>query len=202
MPTVGLNYSAQRIGGRITAINNQSSRIGDGFECASGFSEHRSKPCAEDGQKNGDGSTPGDLGRGYDNVFLTFNGDTSQLVPTGTNSFKLKSDDGTKMDRLHKHRAGQGRQRQRVLAAGLSGRTPFTTSAATGPLAGRGQDETNLSWTGPAFGNHTSEPRKKMTVAESWCQTWRWNSDAVVDSRQPDGVLLRRQEDQLLCANP
>ncbi|QCW76907.1 hypothetical protein EQG64_03340 [Streptomyces sp. S6] len=183
-PTVGLNYSAQRIDGRTTATNNQSSWIGDGFEYAPGFIERRYKPCADDGEKNSDGSKPGDLCWGYDNAFLTFNGNASELVPTGTNSFKLKSDDGTKIDRLHNTALANGDNDGEYWRLTSPDGTLyyFGYNRPSGWAAGK--DETNSSWTVPVFGNNTGEPCKKATFAESWCQqTWRWNLDAVVDPR-------------------
>ncbi|NGO87070.1 sugar-binding protein [Streptomyces sp. 196(2019)] len=183
-PTVGLNYSAQRIDGRTTATNNQSSWIGDGFEYAPGFIERRYKPCADDGEKNSDGSKPGDLCWGYDNAFLTFNGNASELVPTGTNSFKLKSDDGTKIDRLHNTTLANGDNDGEYWRLTSPDGTLyyFGYNRPSGWAAGK--DETNSSWTVPVFGNNTGEPCKKATFAESWCQqTWRWNLDAVVAPR-------------------
>jgi RHS repeat-associated protein len=187
-PTVGLSYSAQSIDGRTTATNNQSSWIGDGFEYAPGFIERRYKPCADDGEKNSDGSKPGDLCWGYDNAFLTFNGNASELVPTGTNSFKLKSDDGTKIDRLRNTALTNGDNDGEYwrLTAPDGTRYYFGYNRPAGWAAGK--DETNSSWTVPVFGNNTGEPCNKATFTESWCQqTWRWNLDAVID---PHGNLM------------
>ncbi|WP_432066461.1 RHS repeat domain-containing protein [Streptomyces sp. C10-9-1] len=181
-PTVGLGYSAQSLDGRTTATNNQGSWIGDGFEYAPGFIERRYKACADDGEKSSTGSKPGDLCWGYDNAFLTFNGNSSELVPTGANSFKLKNDDGTKIDRLRNSGLANGDNDGEYwrLTSPDGTRYYFGYNRPSGWAAGK--NETNSSWTVPVFGNDSGEPCNKATFAESWCQqTWRWNLDAVID---------------------
>ncbi|MEV0139928.1 MULTISPECIES: RHS repeat-associated core domain-containing protein [Streptomyces] len=181
-PSVGLNYSAQSIDGRTTATNNQGSWIGDGFEYAPGFIERRYKPCADDGEKNADGSKPGDLCWGYDNAFLTFNGSSSELVPSGTDEFKLKKDDGTRIARLKSSNRGNGDNDGEYWRLTSPDGTRYYFGYHRLPGWAEGKDTTNSTWTVPVFGNNEDEPCNAVAFADSWCQQgWRWNLDYVVD---------------------
>ncbi|MFI0146348.1 RHS repeat domain-containing protein [Streptomyces globisporus] len=187
-PSVGLSYSSGALDGRTGGSNNQGSWAGDGFNLWPGYIERKYKPCADDGVKNADGNQPGDLCWGYDNAFISFNGKGGELVPAGTDTWKLKNDDGTKIARLRNTTLGNGDNDGEYWRV----TTPDGTRAYFGynQLDGwaKGKEETNSSWTVPVFGNNSGEPCNKATFAESWCQqTWRWNLDAVVD---PHGNLV------------
>ncbi|GHJ29711.1 hypothetical protein TPA0910_41440 [Streptomyces hygroscopicus subsp. sporocinereus] len=184
-PTVGLSYSSGGVDGRTANTNNQSSWVGDGFDLWPGFIERRYKPCSDDGVKNADGSKPGDLCWAYDNAFMSFNGKGGELVPNGTDSWKLKSDDGTKIDRLHgsdtnvRDNGARNDEYWRVT-------TPEGTRYYFGynrlPGWAEGKETTDSTWTVPVFGNGSGEPCHGATFADSWCQqAWRWNLDYVVD---------------------
>ncbi|WAP55056.1 polymorphic toxin-type HINT domain-containing protein [Streptomyces sp. S465] len=184
-PAVGLSYSSGGVDGRTANTNNQSSWVGDGFDLWPGFIERRYKPCADDGVKNADGSKPGDLCWAYDNAFMSFNGKGGELVPNGTDSWKLKSDDGTKIDRLHgsdtnvRDNGARNDEYWRVT-------TPEGTRYYFGynrlPGWADGKETTDSTWTVPVFGNGSGEPCHGATFADSWCQqAWRWNLDYVVD---------------------
>ncbi|MFJ6009412.1 RHS repeat domain-containing protein [Streptomyces halstedii] len=182
-PSVGLNYSSQSIDGRTTATNNQGSWIGDGFEYAPGFIERRYKPCADDGEKNADGAKPGDLCWGYDNAFLTFNGSSSELVPSGTDEFKLKNDDGTRVARLKSTSRGNGDNDGEYWRLTSPDGTRYYFGYHRLPGWAEGKETTNSTWTVPVFGNNAGEPCHAAMFADSWCQQgWRWNLDYVVDS--------------------
>nr|WP_329383151.1 hypothetical protein [Streptomyces sp. NBC_01716] len=107
-PNFGLSYASGAIDGRTGSTNNQSSWVGDGFDLSPGFIERRYKPCAEDGVKNADGNEPGDQCWAYNNAFISFNGKGGELVPVGDDAWKLKGDDGTKIDRLTSTNRGNG----------------------------------------------------------------------------------------------
>ncbi|MFI1814603.1 RHS repeat-associated core domain-containing protein [Streptomyces sp. NPDC020422] len=182
-PSVGLSYSAQSIDGRTTSTNNQGSWIGDGFEYAPGFIERRYKPCADDGEKNGDGSKPGDLCWTYDNAFLTFNGKGGELVPTGTDTWKLQNDDGTKVTRLKDTARGNGDNDGEYWELTTPDGTRYYFGYNRLPGWATGQNTTDSTWTVPVFGNNDTEPCHATAFADSWCQqAWRWNLDFVVDT--------------------
>ncbi|MFF2697858.1 hypothetical protein ACFVUQ_05775 [Streptomyces cyaneofuscatus] len=96
-PSVGLSYSSGSIDGRTGNSNNQASWAGDGFDLWPGSIERRYKSCADDGVERPDGGKPADLCWAYDNAFISFNGKGGELVPTGTDTFRLREDDGTKI---------------------------------------------------------------------------------------------------------
>ncbi|MFG3370525.1 polymorphic toxin-type HINT domain-containing protein [Streptomyces sp. NPDC048156] len=182
-PDVALNYSAASMDGRTGNTNNQGSWVGDGFDLSPGFIERRYKPCADDGEKNADGNKPGDMCWDYDNAFLTFNGRGGELIPAGTDTFKLKQDDGTVITRLRNTALANGDNDGEYwrLTTPDGTRYYFGYNRPSGWAAGK--DETNSSWTVPVFGNNASEPCHAATFADSWCQqTWRWNLDAVIDT--------------------
>ncbi|MFE7414817.1 RHS repeat-associated core domain-containing protein [Streptomyces laurentii] len=181
-PTVGLTYSSDSIDGRTGGTNNQGSWIGDGFSLWPGYIERRYKPCDDDGAKNAAGNKPGDLCWGYDNAFLSFSGKGGELVPVGTDSWRLQNDDGTKIDRLRDTTLANGDNDGEYwrLTSPDGTRYYFGYNRPSGWTTGK--DETNSSWTVPVYGNNAGEPCNASTFEASWCQqTWRWNLDAVVD---------------------
>nr|WP_233361622.1 polymorphic toxin-type HINT domain-containing protein [Streptomyces sp. GMR22] len=190
-PSVGVSYSSGGVDGRTANTNNQSSWVGDGFDLWPGYIERRYKPCAEDGVKNADGGKPGDLCWAYDNAFISFNGKGGELVPNGTNSWKLKSDDGTKIDRLYGStdnvRGNDARNDEYWRVTTPDGnRYYFGYNRLPGWADGK--ETTDSAWTTPVFGNGADEPCHGATFADSWCQqAWRWNLDYVVD---PNGNAI------------
>ncbi|MFE4593513.1 RHS repeat-associated core domain-containing protein [Streptomyces laurentii] len=181
-PSVGLRYSSGSVDGRTGGTNNQGSWAGDGFGLWPGYIERRYKPCADDGVKNAEGFKPGDLCWGYDNAILSFSGKSGELVPAGADSWKLKKDDGTKVDRLRDTTLANGDNDGEYwrLTTPDGTRYYFGYNRPSGWTTGK--DETNSSWTVPVYGNNAGEPCHAATFESSWCQqTWRWNLDAVVD---------------------
>ncbi|MGW7169768.1 RHS repeat-associated core domain-containing protein [Streptomyces sp. NPDC054884] len=185
-PTVGLSYSSGSIDGRTGNTNNQASWVGDGFDLWPGSIERRYKPCSDDGVKNADGNEPGDWCWGYDNAFISFNGKGGELVPDGTDSFRLKDDDGTRIDRIYgsgdnvRDNGARNDEYWRVT-------TPDGTRYYFGynrlPGWSSGKETTDSTWTVPVFGDDSGEPCHASTFAGSWCQqAWRWNLDYVVDT--------------------
>ncbi|MFE4175920.1 polymorphic toxin-type HINT domain-containing protein [Streptomyces sp. NPDC056909] len=184
-PSVGLSYSSGSVDGRTGGTNNQSSWAGDGFDLWPGFIERRYKTCADDDAENADGDTPGDLCWGYDNAFISFNGKGGELVPNGTNSFKLKDDDGTKVERVY-GTTGDVRSNDARDDEYWKITTPdgfqyfFGYNRLPGWAAGK--ETTDSTWTVPVFGDDSGEPCHASTFAASWCQQgWRWNLDYTVD---------------------
>ncbi|WP_435192926.1 polymorphic toxin-type HINT domain-containing protein [Streptomyces sp. NRRL F-5630] len=181
-PNLRLSYSSSSIDGRTANTNNQGSWVGDGFELGTGSIERRYKPCADDGQKGTNGSTPGDLCWDYDNAFLTFNGKGGELVPTGTDTFKLRQDDGTRIKRLRSADRANGDNDDEYWELTDPSGTRFYFGYNRLPGYASGKAATNSVYTVPVYGNDAAEPCHKDDFASSYCQqAWRWNLDYVVD---------------------
>ncbi|MEU2980071.1 RHS repeat-associated core domain-containing protein [Streptomyces hirsutus] len=183
-PNVGLSYTSGAIDGRTGNTNNQASWTGDGFDLWPGYIERLYKPCADDGVKNSDGNKPGDLCWAYDNAFISFNGKAGELVPDGTDSWKLKNDDGTKIDRLTSSNRGNGDNDGEYWRVTAPDGTRYYFGYHRLPGWADGKETTDSTWTVPVYGDDSGEPCHAGTFAESWCQqAWRWNLDYVVDTR-------------------
>ncbi len=185
-PSLGLNYSSGAVDGRTSSTNNQASWAGDGFSMWSGSIERAYKQCADDDVTNADGSKPGDLCWSSDDAILTFGGHSGELIATGTNSFRLKDDDGTKVDRIYGSSTN-------VRANGAHDDEYWRVTTTDGSRYYFGYNRlpgwdstsapTNSTWTVPVFGDDAGEPCHASTFADSWCQQgWRWNLDYAVDS--------------------
>lgn len=182
-PSVGLSYSSGAIDGRTGTTNNQGSWVGDGFDLWPGSIERRYKPCADDGVKNADGNKPGDLCWAYDNAYISFNGASGELVQTGTDAFKLKNDDGTKIVRGYNTALGNGDNDGEYWRVTTPDGTKYYFGLNRPSDWKEGDEDTNSAWTVPVYGNDTGEKCHGATFAESWCQqAWRWNLDTVVDT--------------------
>ncbi|UZK52786.1 polymorphic toxin-type HINT domain-containing protein [Streptomyces drozdowiczii] len=182
-PSVGLSYSSGAIDGRTGGTNNQGSWVGDGFDLWPGSIERRYKPCADDGVKNADGGKPGDLCWAYDNAYISFNGASGELVQTGTNTFKLKNDDGTKIARSYNTALENGDNDGEYWRVTTPDGTKYYFGLNRPSDWKEGDEDTNSTWTVPVYGNDTGEKCHGATFAESWCQQgWRWNLDTVVDT--------------------
>ncbi|MFJ1899528.1 polymorphic toxin-type HINT domain-containing protein [Streptomyces sp. NPDC088115] len=182
-PSVGLSYSSGAIDGRTGGTNNQGSWVGDGFDLWPGSIERRYKPCTDDGVKNTDGNKPGDLCWAYDNAYISFNGASGELVQTGTNTFKLKNDDGTKIARGYNTALENGDNDGEYWRVTTPDGTRYYFGYNRPSGWTEGDESTNSTWTAPVYGNDTGEKCHGATFAESWCQQgWRWNLDVVVDT--------------------
>lgn len=183
-PNVGLSYSSGSVDGRTGNTNNQASWAGDGFDLWPGFIERRYKPCGDDGQKADDGvNKPGDLCWGYDNAYLSLNGTAGELVPNGTDKWKLKQDDGTKIDRLRGSSRNNGTHNQEYWRVTTPDGTRYYFGYHRLPGWSDGKETTDSTWTVPVYGDDAGEPCHGDTFADSWCQQgWRWNLDYVVDT--------------------
>ncbi|MEU0254731.1 polymorphic toxin-type HINT domain-containing protein [Streptomyces sp. NPDC006184] len=181
-PKVGLSYSSGSVDGRTSNTNNQASWVGDGFDLWSGYIERRYKPCSDDGVKHADGSKPGDLCWGYDNAFITFNGKGGELVPNGKDSWKLKDDDGTKIDHLTSSDRSNGDDNNEYWRLTTPDGTKYYFGYNRLPGWTDGKETTDSTWTAPVFGDDSDEPCHAATFADSYCQqAWRWNLDYAVD---------------------
>ncbi|MGC0402948.1 RHS repeat-associated protein [Streptomyces sp. SAI-126] len=187
-PQVGMSYSSGSLDGRTSNTNNQGSWVGDGFDLWPGFIERNYKGCADDGVKNADGTKPGDLCWAYDNATLSFNGHSGELIATGTNTFRIKGDDGTKVDRIYGADAsgdvrGNGARKDEYWRVTTTDGTRYYFGYNRLPGWASGNSTTNSTWSAPVFGNDDGEFCHAATFADSWCQQgWRWNLDYAVDT--------------------
>ncbi|MGW1326328.1 polymorphic toxin-type HINT domain-containing protein [Streptomyces antibioticus] len=187
-PKVGLAYSSGGIDGRTSNTNNQSSWVGDGFDLWPGFIERSYKSCADDGVKNADGKKPGDLCWAYDNATLSMSGHSGELIPVGNDTFKLKGDDGTKVQRVYGTQTspasprGNGARNDEYWRVTTTDGTRYYFGYHRLPGWASGKETTDSTWTVPVFGDDAGEPCHASAFADSWCQQgWRWNLDYVVD---------------------
>ncbi|SEE15662.1 intein C-terminal splicing region/RHS repeat-associated core domain-containing protein [Streptomyces sp. 3213] len=184
-PTVGLSYSSSGIDGRTANTNNQASWAGDGFNLWSGSIERSYKPCADDGIKNADGTKPGDVCWAYDNATMSFNGHSGELIATGTDSFRLKGDDGTKIDRIYgsdTNVRSNGAHNDEYWRVTTTDGTRYYFGYNKLPGWVSGNETTDSTWTVPVYGDDDGEPCHQTAFADSWCQqAWRWNLDYAVD---------------------
>ncbi|MEU6443206.1 RHS repeat-associated core domain-containing protein [Streptomyces sp. NPDC047046] len=183
-PSLHLGYSSGSIDGRTSNTNNQGTWVGDGFDLDTGSIERRYKSCGDDGEKkNSAGIRPQDLCWAYDNAFLSLNGKGGELVATGTDTFKLQQDDGTRIDRLRDTARGNGDADGEYWRVTTPDGTRYYYGYNRLPGWKEGSATTNSTWTTPVFGNNTGEPCHKDDFASSYCeQAWRWNLDYVVDT--------------------
>ncbi|BBB00170.1 hypothetical protein RVR_7118 [Actinacidiphila reveromycinica] len=185
-PTVSLSYDSSSIDGRTSSTNNQSSWAGNGFNLWSGSISRSYKACTDDGVKNADGTKPGDMCWGDDNATLSLNGHSGELVATGTDSFRLKNDDGTKIDRLHGTSTNvrdNGAHDEEYWRVTTTDGTRYYFGYNRLPNWTSGDPVTNSTWTVPVYGNDSGEPCHADTFAASWCQqAWQWNLDYAVDA--------------------
>ncbi|MFF5898648.1 polymorphic toxin-type HINT domain-containing protein [Streptomyces argenteolus] len=183
-PSIGLGYSSGSVDGRTGETNNQSSWIGSGFDLWPGYIERRYKPCADDGVENSDGMKPGDLCWGYDNAVISFNGKGGELVPLGSDQFRLRQDDGTRIARLTSTDRGNGDDSGEYWRLTDPEGVQYYFGYNRLPGWTDGKKTTESTWTAPVFGDDPGEPCHAAAFADSWCQqAWRWNLDYVVDPR-------------------
>ncbi|MEU3780849.1 polymorphic toxin-type HINT domain-containing protein [Streptomyces sp900129855] len=185
-PKLSLSYSSGGVDGRTGNTNNQSSWVGDGFDLSPGYIERRYKSCSDDDVKNADGNEPGDLCWGYDNAVLQLNGSGGELVPNGTNSWKLKDDDGTQVDRVYGSSSdvrSNGARNDEYWRVTTPDGTQYYFGYNRLPGWASGSETTDSAWTVPVYGDDSGEPCHAAAFADSWCQQgWRWNLDYVVDT--------------------
>ena len=178
-PTVGLSYSAQSLDGKTAATNNQPSWIGDGFDYAAGSVDRTYKACVDDGRTG-----IGDLCWGTDNATLSLPGHAGELIQVSTSPdlWRIKDDDGTKVERLTGTGNGDNNNEYWKVTTPDGTRYFFGLNRLPGSTAAQ---QTNSVFTVPVFGNDSGEPCYQASgFAASYCdQAYRWHLDYVVDPR-------------------
>ncbi|CNE39549.1 Cell wall-associated polypeptide CWBP200 [Mycobacterium tuberculosis] len=189
-PNVTLAYSSSSVDGRTSNTNGQPSWVGEGFNLWPGFIERRYKACEDDGApKDQWGNSPGDLCWGYDNATVTWNGKGGELVKAADGTWRLKSDDGTKFEKLTSSSNNNGDDNGEYWKVTTTDGTQYFFGLNRAPGWASGKPETNSTWTEPVFGDDSGEFCHASTFAASWCQqAYRWNLDYVVD-RSGNAIL-------------
>lgn len=183
VPDVGIDYSSSSVDGHTANTNNQPSWVGEGFESAPGFIERRYRPCRDDGEGT-ELEKPGDLCWAYDNATVTWNGKGGELIQTapGSDIWKFKNDDGTRIEHLTDVATGNGDNDGEYWRLTTTNGTQYYFGKNRLPGWSSGKSETKSTLTVPVFGNNSGEPCNKGSFADSWCQqAYRWNLDYVVD---------------------
>ncbi|MFI0449616.1 polymorphic toxin-type HINT domain-containing protein [Actinomadura sp. 6N118] len=188
-PQLALGYSSSTIDGRTSNTSGQPSWVGDGFDLWPGYIQRSYKACKDDGAPKDPtyGTYPGDQCWGYDNAVMSLGGKGGELIPAGGGKWKLKNDDGTRIERVN------GTEANTDNGDNDNEYWKVTTTDGTQYYFGKnrwdkgwasGKPETNSTWTAPVFGNNDKEPCNEASgFADSWCpQAYRWNLDFVVDT--------------------
>src|SRR5690606_31788936 len=117
-----------------------------------------------------------------DNATLSLNGQATELVKDGTNTFRMVTDDGTRIQRLTDTSLGNGDDNGEYWKVTTPDGTQYFFGRHRRHAFPEDQAATNSTWTVPVYGNHPGEPCHAATFSNSWCrQAWRWNLDYVVD---------------------
>ncbi|GGK26412.1 hypothetical protein GCM10010124_18810 [Pilimelia terevasa] len=187
-PELSLQYNSGTTDGRTGATNAQPSVVGEGFDFAgAGFIERSYRSCLDDGHKDPEPvadpkkrKSRYDLcwpGKG-DHLTMSFGGRNGELVRSGTDQWRLKSDDGTRIERRRGAPNGDDDGEYFVVTTTDGTRHHFGRTKRT-DADGEGTDST---LTVPVFGDDEGEPCHKAEFKDAHCrQGWRWNLDYTVD---------------------
>jgi RHS repeat-associated protein len=181
-PELTLSYSSDSVDGRTSNTNGQPSWVGEGFSLASSFIERRYRSCGDDGAPKDEwGVAPADLCWAYDNATMTLNGEGGELISAGSGLWRLRDDDGTRIEKLTGTTGGGDNDGEYWKVTTTDG-TQYFFGRNRLPGWSSGKPETRSVWTVPVYGDDAGEPCHGASFAGSWCQqAWRWNLDYVVD---------------------
>jgi RHS repeat-associated protein len=179
-PQVSFAYSAQAVDGRMAASNNQPSWLGEGFEWSPGFIERKYQSCGEDMAGGNNSTKTGDQCWATDNATISLNGRGGDLVFEAGKGWRLRSDDGSRIERRTGGVNGDNDGEHWVVTTADGTQYWFGRNRLPGWAAGKA--ETSSVLTSPVYGNHAGEPCHASSFASSSCtQAYRWNLDYVVD---------------------
>jgi YD repeat-containing protein len=173
-PSLSVSYSSGAIDGMTAEANNQGSWVGAGWDLSTGFIERRFRTCPSIGDlcwfTNSNGQR--------DFLVISLNGRSSELIPIGTDEWRLKDDPGWSVIR----RPGVSQNSPKVgTRENDSEYFEVRTGDGTVYLFGYGQEPNSLAWTNsvwtvPVYGDNVGEP-----CYQAFCQQgWRFNLDRVV----------------------
>lgn len=196
-PDLSVAYSSNSVDGRTVSTNSQPSWLGEGWSLWPGYIERAYKGCADDLNGNNGTTKTGDLCWETENATLSFGDHSGQLVLAGGagGTWRLKDDDGTKVERLTGAGNGDGGD-----PANSGEHWRVTTTDGTQYVFGRRADS---AWTVPVFGNDSGEPCFHTAAYDaSQCeQAYRWNLDYVVDVHGNSLTYTYREESNNYAVN-
>lgn len=190
-PSLGLSYSSASIDGRTSTTNNQGSWVGDGWEMWPGYIERSYNSCKDDNAAR----KTGDLCWMSDNATLSLGGRSGELIRSGS-TWKLKSDDGSKIEKVtgDAARANGARDNEYWKLTTTDG-TQYFFGYHRLPNWQSTNAVTDSVWTATVFGDDSGEPCYNATFANAHCpQAWRWNLDYVVDPHGNSEALFYGRE--------
>ncbi|GHF50698.1 hypothetical protein GCM10010218_35310 [Streptomyces mashuensis] len=176
-PKLAINYNSGSIDGRVGSTNNQPSWVGEGFDLSVGFIERAYQSCKDDGFDT-EGEEKYDQCWHSDNAVMNFGGRNGELVKKSDGTWRLKADDGTRIERRTGGSNDDNDGEYWVV----------TTTDGTRYYFGKGKrfaqdpENTRSAWTTAVYGDDKGEPCHADAFKDSRCQqAWRWNLDYVVD---------------------
>jgi RHS repeat-associated protein len=196
-PQLALAYSSSSVDGRTNSANSQTSWVGEGFDLNVGFIERSYKSCEDDGHDDL-GEQKYDLCWASDNATMAFGSRNGELVKKGDGTWRLKSDDGTKIERKTGGFNDDNNDEYWLVTTPDGTRYHF----GKGKRTAADTENTNSSWEVPVYGDDSGEPCHQDSFADSRCkQTWRWNLDYVVDAHGNSMTYYWQQETNRYGAN-
>jgi RHS repeat-associated protein len=187
-PHVSLTYDAQSIDSETSAANTQAGQIGDGWDFLPGFIERSYEPCTQAGVSNsGD-----ECWAGYNGV-ISLGGQSGNLVKVsddsgGGSTWKLQSDDGTKIQLIHGADNGLWSGEYWLVTTTDGTRYYFGLNHLPGTASSGAA--TDSAWGVPVYNPGSTDPCYSSSAGKaSLCPQnmgWRWNLDYVVS---PGGNL-------------
>ncbi|MEZ5094663.1 MAG: hypothetical protein R2731_00090 [Nocardioides sp.] len=146
--------------------------------------------CADDGlPARGDLCWKKNAGALVNELTLTLNGRSGELIPNGADEFRLRDDPGWRIEWIH------GSNVTASNADNDNEAFKLTTQDGTVYWFGYGNG-TQSVWTVPVYGNDSGEPCYNATTKNAWCQQgWRWNLDRVVDT-SGNKIVYRYEDEQ------
>ncbi|WBQ07544.1 RHS repeat-associated core domain-containing protein [Kribbella sp. CA-293567] len=178
-PDLSIGYSSGSVDGQVASSNNQTSWVGQGHSLEPGFIERKYVSCADDMVNSNTTVKTGDLCWKTDNAVLSLGGHSGELVKVAADTFKLRNDDGSRIQRVYSAGNANGARAGEYWVVTTSDGTHYYFGSN---VTISGTDRTNSVNTVPVFGNQVGEPCRAATFAASYCQqAWRWNLDRVVD---------------------
>ncbi|MEV0036561.1 polymorphic toxin-type HINT domain-containing protein [Streptomyces sp. NPDC050804] len=202
-PNISFEYNSQAVDGKTAVSSPQASWIGEGWDYEPGHIERRYRSCKDD-TKTLDAGAPNntakkdktsDLCWVSDNVVMSLNGRTTELVRVGTSDlYRPKNDDGTRVERKTGAANGDNDGEYWVVTT-----TDGTTYYYGLNAVGGGHADSGSVSTVPVYGNHPGEPCHATAFADSRCgsgkqQAWQWGMDKVVDVHGNAMVVTWKQE--------
>ncbi|WP_456694948.1 DUF6443 domain-containing protein [Aeromicrobium sp. P5_D10] len=191
-PELSVNYSSGSVDGRTESTNNQASVIGEGFSFNDNFIERSYVRCGDD--ESPENTQPkNDLCWHDDDLTIVLNGKSSRLIRKANNSWRMQSDDGTRIVRDH-GAAGDNRDNDsEYFIATTTDGTKYHFGINRVPFSGRTTDSVSFV---QVFGNNPGEPCRGSTFHTSRCQQgWRWSLDYVEDVNGNTMTYFYEQEE-------